>query len=121
MKIYFLLFFNVLFLNSSCLEADWENLVYLATYPRSGNHWMRYLIEEATGIATGADHIDPDPPHNPKRYPWGGFCPDGGYSKTRRYPEKDEIYVVKTHYPLLTNQMAFKKNIKKQLESFVIH
>ena len=94
------------------LSADWENLVYLATYPRSGNHWVRYLIEEAIGIATGADHIDPEPPHNPRPFDWGGYCPNGGYTGTRRYPEKNEIYVVKTHYPILKNEMPFRSSYK---------
>ncbi len=81
------------------LDSDWEHRVYLATYPRSGNHWMRYLIEEATGIATSSIYRDNDPPHMTHVFPWGGYCCRNGYEGTRSYPAKGGIAVVKTHYP----------------------
>ena len=34
------------------------NLTFLASFPRSGNTWTRYLLEGATGIFTG--HADTD-------------------------------------------------------------
>ncbi len=77
----------------------WGNRVYLATYPRSGSHWMRYLIEEATGIATSSAYIDPDPRHLETVFPWGGYCCDGGYEGHCRYPMMGEIAIVKTHFP----------------------
>jgi hypothetical protein len=77
----------------------WENRVYLATYPRSGNHWMRYLIEESTGIVTSSVYIDPDPQHLEAAFPWGGYCCDKGYLGQCRYPKEGEIAVVKTHFP----------------------
>jgi hypothetical protein len=79
--------------------SDWE-IVYLASFMRSGNHWVRYLIEEATGIATSSLHQDNNPPHLPKLFPWDGYAADHGYEGTRRYPEKGEPVVIKTHYPV---------------------
>ncbi len=79
----------------------WKQRVYLATYPRSGNHWMRYLIEEATGIATSSTYVDRDPQHLSTPFPWGGYCCEGGYEGQSRYPIEGEIAVVKTHFPAL--------------------
>jgi hypothetical protein len=94
----------------------WENRVYLATYPRSGNHWMRYLIEEATGIATSSVYCDPDPEHLLSSFPWGGFCVDGGYEGSRRYPQENELVVVKTHFPVALlshfDRLPYKKAIR---------
>lgn len=84
---------------------SWDKRVFLATYPRSGNHWMRYLIEEATGIATSSAYCDPDPQHLKEAFEWGGFCCQNGYEGTSRYPENGEIAIVKTHFPeLLTSR-----------------
>lgn len=77
----------------------WAKRVYLASYPRSGNHWVRYLIEEATGVATSSAYIDPDPQHLKEVFPWGGFCCLHGYEGRSRYPEEGDVAVVKTHYP----------------------
>lgn len=66
---------------------------------------MRYLIEEATNIATSSVYTDylnvksSVPPHLKSPFPWGGYCPDHGYEGNRRYPQKGEIVVIKTHYP----------------------
>lgn len=79
-------------------KEDWQR-VYLATYPRSGNHWLRGLIEEATHIATSAVYIDKDPIHLAKPFPWGGYAADHGYEGNCRYPDSGEIIVIKTHYP----------------------
>jgi hypothetical protein len=91
---------------------EWQR-VYLATFPRSGNHWMRYLIEEATHIATGSVYRDPDKPHLEKIFPWKGYSTDHGYEGHCRYPELGEIVVVKTHFPHLEKQpgdeLAFVK------------
>ena len=44
---------GTLILLTLCMQIlhanDWKR-VYLASFPRSGNHWTRFLIEEATGI-----------------------------------------------------------------------
>lgn len=77
---------------------DWMR-VYLATYPRSGNHWHRSLIEEASGIVTSAVYIDKEPQHMTKEFPWGGYCADHGHNGQCRYPEKGELVLVKTHFP----------------------
>lgn len=83
------------------LNADEWQKVNLATYPRSGNHWMRFLIEEATNIATSSTYRDSDPLHLSTKFPWGGYCPENGYEGNRRYPQPGEIVVIKTHFPFL--------------------
>ena len=84
---------------------DWNKRVYLATYPKSGNHWLRYLIEEATLIATSSVYCDTDNwsysrLHLPTPFPWGGYSPKNGYDGNCCYPEADDIFVVKTHFPV---------------------
>lgn len=88
---------------------QWDNRVYLATYPRSGNHWIRYLIEEATGIATSSVYKDPDPPHLKVCFPWGGYCRNHGYEGHCRYPVNREVVVVKTHYLIAAHGSLFDK------------
>lgn len=82
-------------------------IVYLATYPRSGNAWTRQLIEEATGQATGSMFQG----EYAKNYVFKGahFMSDGtktdpdrfGYELSRKLP--DGVMVVKVHWPLWTN------------------
>lgn len=90
-------------------SEDWQR-VYLATYPGSGNHWMRYLIEEATHIVTGSVYRDLGPmrgfgfeykgtPHSKTPLPWG-FAPENGYRGDCRYPNPGEPIVIKTHFPI---------------------
>jgi Sulfotransferase domain len=87
------------------LPADEWNRVYLATYPRSGNHWVRHLIEDATLIATSSAyqdievHPDTERSHLPDPFPWGGYCAQNGYRGNCRYPCAGETVVIKTHYP----------------------
>lgn len=77
---------------------EWQR-VYLASFPRSGNHWVRYLVEEASLIATSSVRRDRNPKHLDKVFPWGGFCADQGYEGECRYPQKEEIVLIKTHFP----------------------
>lgn len=79
-------------------KEDWQR-VYLCSYTRSGNHWLRSLIEEATGIATSAVYRDKVPPHLSAPFPWGGYAAEHGYEGNCRYPQPGEIVVIKTHYP----------------------
>lgn len=92
-----MLFFIITFIQ---VEADqkWQR-IYLASYPRSGNHWLRSLLEEATRIATSSVYLDKEPMHLESPFPWGGFSCDHGLEGNCRYPEKGEIVVIKTHYP----------------------
>ncbi len=112
MRLLFCLYFFVFSLQG--FADDWQR-VYLASFPRSGNHWMRFLIEEATHIATSSVYCDPDKPHLPKPFPWKGYCPDHGYAGNCRYPQEGEIVVVKTHFPHLEreagDELAFVKVI----------
>lgn len=91
----------------SVFSEDWK-LAYLASYPRSGNHWIRYLVEEATHIATSSVYCDPDPPHLEKVFKWGGYCCDHGYEGTCRYPGKNELIFLKTHFPGQENKRKTK-------------
>lgn len=91
------------------LSYEWKHRVYLASHPRSGNHWMRYLIEEATGLATSSVYRDRDyPQHLPTIFPWGGYSAKNGYEGNVLYPsaDREDIVVVKTHYPYV-NRMRF--------------
>ena len=96
----------------------WKHRVYLTSYPRSGNHWMRYLIEEATGIATGSVYPDPDPTH--RLMPWGAYWPEGGYEGNRRSPQANEIMVLKTHAPAL-DLTPFDRHRKQKAVRIVRH
>jgi hypothetical protein len=103
--------------NPYLLSSDEEyERVYLATYPRSGNHWMRALIEEATGIVTSSVYIDDDPPHSPALFPWGGYCQEEDLIQHLRYPELKEVVVIKTHYPSSDQQpqdnMPYTKTLR---------
>lgn len=91
----------LLFTAAAGEAREWSQRIYLATYPRSGNHWMRYLIEDATHIATGSVYPDGDPPHLPDPFPWEAFSTDGGYRGDCRFPRPNEPIIVKTHYPAL--------------------
>lgn len=78
--------------------SNW-NRVYLASFPRSGNHWVRFLLEEATHIATSSVSRDADYPHLPTLFPWGGYSTDHGYKGNCRYPNEQDPVVIKTHHP----------------------
>ncbi|MFI0434186.1 MAG: sulfotransferase domain-containing protein [Parachlamydiaceae bacterium] len=79
-------------------KEKWQR-VYLATYPRCGNHWVRSLTEEATHIATGAVYRDKEPMHLKTPFAWGGYAAEHGYGGHCRYPERGDIVLIKTHYP----------------------
>jgi len=82
---------------------EWKK-VYLASYPRSGNHWVRFLIEDATGIATSSVFPDQEQPkrHLLQPFPWGAYSTDHGYYGNCRYPTPNDMVVIKIHFPLFT-------------------
>lgn len=82
----------------SLFAEDWDR-VYLATAPRSGNHWVRELVETAAKIATGAVYRDKEPLHMNKIFPWGGYTCNHGYFGDCRYPTQDDTVFIKTHFP----------------------
>lgn len=99
---FFLIFFVFFNLEISFSNEIWRNRVYLATYPRSGNHWMRYMIEELTGKATGSVYPDADEPvHLSTIFSWGGYAPKGGYEGNREYPKYGDLILLKTHFPVM--------------------
>lgn len=87
------------------LSGDEWNRVYLASFPRSGNHWVRFLVEEATHIATSSIYRDVDFPHLEKKFPWGGYCTPHGYRGDCRYPKRGDPILLKTHYPFLPERV----------------
>ena len=89
----------------SMLFGDEWNTIYLASFPRSGNHWVRFLVEEATHIATSSVYRDRDFPHLKNIFPWGGYCTDHGYEGHCRYPTKDDPVLLKTHYPFFLKRI----------------
>lgn len=113
MKIKFLLIVGILcssFLRADIVteltnqeDPDWQR-VFLATYPRSGNHWFRYLFEEVTHVATSSVYCDHNPQHIIEPFPWGGYAPENGYEGNCRYPESGEMIIIKTHYPALSKR-----------------
>lgn len=107
----FFLFFNLIIFSFS-FSQEWQR-VYLATFPRSGNHWTRYIIEEATGIATSSVYRDNDPMHLENIFPWGGYCVEGGYIGSCRYASLNEIIVLKTHNPIMVTNFDNRPCIKK--------
>jgi hypothetical protein len=83
---------------------EW-NTVYLASFPRSGNHWVRFLVEEATHIATSSVYKDKDFPHLGEMFPWGAYSTDHGYNGNCRYPVGNEPVLIKTHFPVLQRKI----------------
>lgn len=99
--LYFFAVFVLHLTQESCFAEDWKR-VYLATYPRAGNHWMRHLIEEATHVATSSVYVDSDGDdvkHLETPFPWGGYAAPKGCIGSCAYPKEGEIVVIKTHYP----------------------
>jgi hypothetical protein len=117
----FLFCFIFLSLSQSGLSNEWKR-VYLASYPQSGNHWVRYLIEEASHIATSSVYCDPEPPkHMNKVFPWGGYCCDHGYEGHCRYPTKEDFVVIKTHYPYRHKNSHFDRRPYQTVIRIVRH
>lgn len=118
-----ILLFCLIFLSEfhSCFSKEWKR-VYMASYPRSGNHWIRYLVEEASHIATSAVYRDKEPQHMNKVFPWGGYCCNHGYDGNCRYPTKNDLVFVKTHFPAQKNHVTpFDQRPYKLTLRFVRH
>lgn len=92
------LFFFILATASIICGEEW-NMVYLASFPRSGNHWVRFLVEEATHVTTSSVYQDSDFPHLSYVFSWGGYCTDHGYQGNCRYPTLADPVLLKTHHP----------------------
>lgn len=76
-----------------------ENRIYLATFPRSGNTWVRQLIEEATHKITAAVYKDTQPKHLMLENTSTGYYCEHGYEGSATFPEKGEPILIKTHFP----------------------
>lgn len=97
-----IIFFCIM--QSILLAEEW-NTVYLVSFPRSGNHWVRFLAEEATHISTSSVYRDQDYPHKKNIFPWGGYCTDHGYEGHCQYPTHNDPILLKTHYPYLPKKI----------------
>lgn len=97
---------------------------------------MRFLIEEATHVATssvwsewgGVHGQDSNANHMPNVFPWGGYCVQNGYSGECRYPIEGEPVVIKTHFPFSESQPyepdIYKKAIviiRNPIDTFYSH
>lgn len=103
--VFSLFVFNIYSQDIPLFESDGWKRIYLATYPRSGNHWVRYLIEESTHIATSSVYKDlSDPIHLDNIFPWGAYSTENGYRGNCRQPSKNDPVIVKTHFPLMPSQ-----------------
>lgn len=69
-------------------DKIWNNRFYLATFPRSGNRWMRQLIKEATGITTTGSF-------------YNYLRTEGSYEENLRLSVKSEPILIKTHHPVM--------------------
>ena len=111
-KLYFYFIFFMINSNHIIARDLWENRIYLASFPRSGNHWIRYLIEEATHIVTSSVYYGEQDAyieehcrnHEVKEMPWGGYCYEDGYRRFCRLPSVGNSFVVKTHFPIIERQ-----------------
>lgn len=104
MRIFSKLLFVFCTVHTILFAEEWKT-VYLASFPRSGNHWVRFLVEEATHIATSSVYRDWNFPHLHKIFPWGGYCTDHGYEGNCRFPTIDDPILLKTHYPFLPKKI----------------
>ena len=73
----------------------WGPKVALASFPGSGNSWVRYLMEQSTGYYTGSVYID----HNLRSY---GFL---------EYIFNSSLIAIKTHETYGTINKYFTKSI----------
>ncbi len=100
----------VLFLSSAFAEANWDR-AYLATFPRSGNSWMRLLIEELTDVSTCTVYKH-------RNRPLIELAPIKAFyrlKEERRPPQKGDLVVVKTHYPYLSQSNGDKHPYSKTI------
>lgn len=95
-----LFLFVFLSLFQLCVATEQWERVRLVSFPCSGNHWVRNLVEEATGIVTTSCYPDSEVVVRKMVAPWGGYFEKGGYDGKRRYPESDEPALLMSHYPM---------------------
>ena len=69
--------------------------VLLTSYPRSGNSFVRKLLEEMSGIITGSDSR-PNRPLTAQLVEYG-YCGEG--------ITDNSVWIVKSHYPERTGMM----------------
>jgi hypothetical protein len=122
-NIYKKILLSILFLLSglgTLLNAEvWPNRVYLATFPRSGNHWMRYMLEELTGQVTFSVYPDFS---NKYFQPCNAYYQEGGHAGNCYLPSYGETYIVKTHYPVMgkleRNQKCTIRVVRNPIDAF---
>ena len=66
----------------------WGNKVGLASFPRSGNSFIRKFLEQITGITTGNEMTFGDP-----AYQNVGLIGEG-------HAANDRVWITKTHHPM---------------------
>lgn len=91
-----------------------QSAVWLATVPRSGNSWLRNLLEEASGIATEAVFVG-EPCFTPAKETSCKCGQSGDCTHVHLHHGADK-YVIKTHFPFLgpnVNLLELNKPIEK--------
>ena len=96
MKINFFIVSSLFFF---ALFGNTHQIVNLASFPRSGNHWVRFLIEETTNISTSSSYKDGDFKHIKNPYSMPGFSVKNGYFGNCHLPLLTDPLLLKTHYP----------------------
>lgn len=81
-------------------------IVWLASYPRSGNTFLRLMLKQGLGLATYSTH-EGDDHTKPRLAELIGHTKDG-YSKDliEAGRNSSEIYVIKTHYVPQTDDLS---------------
>lgn len=77
-------------------EAESLDKIGLISYPGSGNTWLRYLLQQATGYYTGSEYND-------LNLQFGGFPAEGVNNQS--------VIVVKTHYQVNISDGHFDRII----------
>ena len=78
--------------------------IVLSTVPRSGNGWIRGLLEGATGLATESVFPEPDAIYSNRSRAYGKGCGWLNDCEHVRRSRGDEPVVVKTHFPFVTKE-----------------
>jgi hypothetical protein len=84
-------------------NVDGWKRCYLATYPRSGTNWVRHLVQEATGVATGSVYAPERVNFTRQRaepFDWGGYADLIGIRGTKRHASISDPILIMTHYPI---------------------
>ena len=81
-------------------------LVLFATVPRSGNSWMRSILEAITGLATGTVYNEFQDVIEPRTKAVTHRCGTGMNCQSVRISKGLDPFIVKTHFPFSSNGLC---------------